>query len=139
MEFLSGAFIFLAAGVIAVPMASKLGLGSVLGYLIAGALIGPFALGLVGDTEHILHFAEFGVVMMLFLIGLELQPRVLWRMRKPILGLGGLQVTLTTMTITAIAMLFDLYWQAIAMSFTPDQPVRRAGGISRSSPCATAD
>ena len=111
MEFLTGAFIFLAAGVIAVPIASKLGLGSVLGYLIAGALIGPFALGLVSDTEKILHFAEFGVVMMLFLIGLELQPSVLWRMRKPILGLGGLQVTITTIIITSIAMMYGMNWQ----------------------------
>ena len=111
MDLLTGAFIFLAAGVIAVPIASKLGLGSVLGYLLAGVLIGPFALKLVDDTENILHFAEFGVVMMLFLIGLELQPRVLWRMRKPILGLGGLQVTITTILICGIAMLFGFVWQ----------------------------
>ena len=111
MDFLTGAFIFLAAGVIAVPIASKLGLGSVLGYLIAGALIGPSVLKLVTDTESILHFAEFGVVMMLFLIGMELQPRVLWRMRNPIIGLGGLQVGLTTLAITGIAMFFGLAWQ----------------------------
>ena len=111
MDFLTGAFIFLAAGVIAVPIASKLGLGSVLGYLIAGALIGPSVLGLVTDIESILHFAEFGVVMMLFLIGMELQPRVLWRMRNPIIGLGGLQVAITTLLITAIAMSFGMAWQ----------------------------
>ena len=111
MDLLTEAFIFLAAGVIAVPIASYFGLGSVLGYLIAGALIGPFVLKLINDAENILHFAEFGVVMMLFLIGLELQPRVLWRMRNPILGLGGLQVTLTTAAITGIAMLFGIYWQ----------------------------
>ena len=111
MDLLTEAFIFLAAGVIAVPIASYLGLGSVLGYLIAGALIGPFVLKLISDAENILHFAEFGVVMMLFLIGLELQPRVLWRMRNPILGLGGLQVTLTTAAITGVAMLFGIYWQ----------------------------
>ena len=111
MDLLIVAFIFLAAGVIAVPIASRFGLGSVLGYLIAGALIGPFALQLVDDTQNIMHFAEFGVVMMLFLIGLELQPQVLWRMRKPILGLGGLQVILTTAAITASAMAFGLAWQ----------------------------
>ena len=111
MDLLTEAFIFLAAGVIAVPIARRLGLGSVLGYLIAGALIGPFALKLIKDTQHIMHFAEFGVVIMLFLIGLELQPQVLWRMRKPIIGLGGLQVTLTTAAITASAMAFGLAWQ----------------------------
>lgn len=72
MELLQEAFVYLAAGVIAVPIATRLGLGSVLGYLLAGALIGPFALGLVSDAEDTMHFAEFGVVMMLFLIGLEL-------------------------------------------------------------------
>jgi len=111
MDLLTAAFIFLAAGVVAVPIASRLGLGSVLGYLIAGALIGPFALKLIDDTQDIMHFAEFGVVMMLFLVGLELQPQVLWRMRKPILGLGGLQVILTTGAITAAAMLLGLDWQ----------------------------
>lgn len=111
MDLLTEAFIFLAAGVIAVPIASRFGLGSVLGYLIAGALIGPFALKLITDTVHIMHFAEFGVVMMLFLVGLELQPQVLWRMRKPILGLGGLQVILTTAAITAAAMVLGLDWQ----------------------------
>ena len=111
MDLLTQAFIFLAAGVIAVPIASRLGLGSVLGYLIAGALIGPSALKLINDTEHVMHFAEFGVVMMLFLVGLELQPQVLWRMRKPILGLGGLQVVLTTLAITGCAMALGLAWQ----------------------------
>ncbi len=111
MDFLTSAFIFLAAGVIAVPIASKLGLGSVLGYLLAGTFIGPSVLGLVNETEDILHFAEFGVVMMLFLIGMEMQPRVLWRMRKPIIGLGGLQVALTTMAIAGIVMLLNFPWQ----------------------------
>ncbi|HPY42406.1 MAG TPA: cation:proton antiporter, partial [Thiolinea sp.] len=111
MALLQEAFIFLAAGVVAVPIASRLGLGSVLGYLIAGVVIGPFVLGFVGDTEHIMHFAEFGVVMMLFLIGLELQPPVLWQLRKPILGMGGLQVILTTLAIAGVAMLFGFSWQ----------------------------
>ena len=111
MALLQEAFLFLAAGVIAVPIASRLGLGSVLGYLIAGVIIGPFVLGFVGETEHIMHFAEFGVVMMLFLIGLELQPPVLWQLRKPILGMGGLQVIVTALMIAGVAMLFGLSWQ----------------------------
>lgn len=105
MELLQNAFIFLAAGVIAVPIASRLGLGSVLGYLMAGALIGPYVLGLVKQPEDVMHFAEFGVVIMLFLIGLELKPSILWRMRMPILGLGGLQVVVTTLALTAVAWL----------------------------------
>lgn len=111
MSLLQEAFVFLAAGVVAVPIASRLGLGSVLGYLIAGVAIGPYALGLVGNAEHIMHFAEFGVVMMLFLIGLELQPNVLWQLRKPILGMGGLQVIVTSLAIAAIAVLSGLTWQ----------------------------
>ncbi|MCL7991687.1 MAG: cation:proton antiporter, partial [marine benthic group bacterium] len=94
------AFVYLAAAVIAVPIAKRLGLGSVLGYLIAGMVIGPFALGLIGEEgQDVMHFAEFGVVMMLFLIGLELRPTLLWEMRKPILGLGGLQVGITTVLL----------------------------------------
>lgn len=111
MTLLLEAFFFLAAGVIAVPIASRLGLGSVLGYLIAGALIGPFALQLISDPETIMHVAEFGVVMMLFLIGLELQPKILWRMRKSILGLGGLQVLLTTLALTGIVIALGMPWQ----------------------------
>ncbi|MRX26538.1 monovalent cation:proton antiporter-2 (CPA2) family protein [Kangiella sp. HZ709] len=112
-SFLFKAFIFLVAAVIGVPIAKRLGLGSVLGYLIAGVLIGPFVFGLVGrDVEDIMHFAEFGVVMMLFLVGLELEPKKLWRMRMPILGLGGLQVLFTGFLFTIIAMLFDQTWQA---------------------------
>ncbi|PCJ30777.1 MAG: potassium transporter [Moraxellaceae bacterium] len=111
-------FIFLVAAVISVPIAKRLGLGSVLGYLIAGAAIGPFALGLVGqDIESIMHFAEFGVVMMLFLVGLELQPSLLWKMRLPILGLGGMQVALTTGTFMAMGIFFGFPWQtALAVS-----------------------
>jgi len=105
------AFIYLLAAVVSVPIAKRAGLGSVLGYLMAGVIIGPFVLALVGNEEGVMHFAEFGVVMMLFLIGLELRPALLWRMRGPILGLGGLQVLLTSMLITAIAMTFGLVWQ----------------------------
>ncbi len=90
------AVIYLAAAIVAVPIAKRLGLGSVLGYLIAGILIGPFVFKLVGDQTDVMHFAEFGVVMMLFLVGLELQPSRLWKLRHSIVGLGGLQVLLTS-------------------------------------------
>jgi Kef-type K+ transport system membrane component KefB len=104
------AFVFLCAAVIAVPIAKRLGLGSVLGYLLAGIAIGP-VIGLVGsETREIQHFAEFGVVMMLFLVGLELEPRMLWQMRNRLLGLGGLQVAITTGLIAAGGLLFGLTW-----------------------------
>jgi monovalent cation:proton antiporter-2 (CPA2) family protein len=107
--FFYQALIYLAAAVVSVPIAKRLGLGSVLGYLIAGIAIGPFVLGLVGEEgQDVLHFAEFGVVMMLFLIGLELQPSLLWRLRSSILGLGGLQVGATGAVITAIAIAVGL-------------------------------
>jgi Kef-type K+ transport system membrane component KefB len=83
------AFIYLAGALVAVPLAKRFGLGSVLGYLLAGVVIGPFVLRLVDSVGDVMHFAEFGVVMMLFLIGLELRPGLLWRMRGPILGMGG--------------------------------------------------
>ncbi|MDB4240826.1 monovalent cation:proton antiporter-2 (CPA2) family protein [Yoonia sp.] len=107
--FLIQATIYLGAAVIAVPLAARLGLGSVLGYLLAGIAIGPLT-GLVGtETKDLQHFAEFGVVMMLFLIGLELDPRALWNMRQRLLGMGGLQVGLTMLAITggSIAMGYD--------------------------------
>jgi len=115
------AFIYLCAAVIAVPLAKRFGLGSVLGYLIAGVLIGP-VLGLVGDeTETLQQYAEFGVVMMLFLVGLEVEPKLLWRMRKLLFGLGGLQVVLTTGVLTGLFMLLGQPWQvalAIGMIFS---------------------
>ncbi|REJ80713.1 MAG: potassium transporter [Acidobacteria bacterium] len=105
-EFFTQAFVYLLAGVVSVPIAKRLGLGSVLGYLIAGVAIGPFALGLVAEEgEDVLHFAEFGVVMMLFLIGLELRPQRLWRMRAQILGLGGVQILLSAVLLGAAAWL----------------------------------
>ncbi|MEZ8516834.1 glutathione-regulated potassium-efflux system protein KefB [Vibrio cyclitrophicus] len=110
-DFLQSSAIFLAAAVVAVPIAQRAGLGSVLGYLLAGVAIGPWGLGLISDVEAILHFSEFGVVLLLFLIGLELNPKKLWQMRAPILGLGGAQVLITTLIITAIACLFGLTWQ----------------------------
>lgn len=106
--FLFQAMIYLGAAVIAVPLAARLGLGSVLGYLGAGIVIGPM-FGLVGtEAKDIQHFAEFGVVMMLFLIGLEVEPRALWDMRRRLLGLGGLQIVLTTAGIMAAAMALGL-------------------------------
>lgn len=104
------AFIYLCAAVIAVPIAKRLGLGSVLGYLLAGIIIGP-VIGLVGsETREIQHFAEFGVVMMLFLVGLELQPRMLWQMRNRLIGLGGLQVGITALLIAGATLLMGVYW-----------------------------
>ncbi|MEZ9649481.1 monovalent cation:proton antiporter-2 (CPA2) family protein [Vibrio lentus] len=104
------AFIYLLAAVIAVPIAKRLGLGSVLGYLIAGVVIGPI-IGLVGEeTTTIQHFAEFGVVMMLFLVGLELKPKMLWAMRNRLMGLGGLQVGGTTAIVMGIALFFGQPW-----------------------------
>jgi len=116
-NFFLSAFIYLAAAVLLVPVAHRLGLGSVLGYLIGGALIGPFVLGWVGGAqgEEALHFAEFGVVIMLFMIGLELEPSRLWRMRGPIFGLGGMQVVFTALAVMGIAMACGLeYKPAIA-------------------------
>ncbi|MCA0937715.1 glutathione-regulated potassium-efflux system protein KefB [Vibrio alginolyticus] len=104
-EFLQSSVVFLSAAVIAVPLAQRFGLGSVLGYLLAGVLIGPWGLGLISDVDAILHFAELGVVLLLFLIGLELNPKKLWQMRGPILGLGGAQVVVTTAVISSIIIL----------------------------------
>ncbi len=115
------AFVYLCAAVVAVPIAKRLGLGSVLGYLIAGIVIGP-VIGLVGsETQEIQHFAEFGVVMMLFLVGLELEPRLLWEMRARLLGLGGLQVAVTAGLIAAIALALGSEWRiavAIGLIFS---------------------
>ena len=111
-SFFFQAFVYLAAAVISVPLAKRLGLGSVLGYLIAGVVIGPFALGLVGEEgQDVLHFAEFGVVMMLFLIGLELEPSRLWRLRVSILGLGGSQVVVTTLLVTGVGLAVGQPWR----------------------------
>jgi len=102
------ALVYLGATVVSVPLAKKLGLGSVLGYLLAGIIIGPFVMGLVGkEAGEVMHFAEFGVVLMLFIIGLELEPSLLWRMRRSIFGLGGLQVLLTAVAITAVALFMN--------------------------------
>jgi len=119
-SFLFQATIYLGAAVIAVPFAARMGLGSVLGYLAAGIVIGPMT-GLVGtETQDLQHFAEFGVVMMLFLIGLELEPRALWNMRDRLVGLGGLQISLTILLIMGGAMAMGYAWTialAIGMIF----------------------
>src|SRR5688572_28812222 len=94
-NFLGQALIYLAAGVIAVPLFKRIGLGSVLGYLAAGMAIGPWGLKLIGEPETVLHFAEFGVVLILFLIGLDLDPQRLWALRRQILGMGGVQLPIS--------------------------------------------
>lgn len=111
-DFLTSSVVFLSAAVVAVPLAQRMGLGSVLGYLLAGVAIGPWGFGLINDVDAILHFSEFGVVLLLFLIGLELNPKKLWQMRRPILGLGGAQVVTTTCLIAGVCMLFSIPWQS---------------------------
>ena len=110
-DYLLLIFIFLCAGVAAVPVASRLGLGSVLGYLVAGVAIGPLLRILRVDVEAVRHLAEFGVVMMLFLVGLELRPALLWRMRARLLGLGGLQVLTTAACAGLVAWLLGQPWR----------------------------
>ncbi len=118
-EFLLLAFLFLVAGVIAVPIASRLGLGSVLGYLLAGIALSPLLVQLDVDVVSIQHFAEFGVVMMLFLVGLELEPRMLWEMKSRLLGLGGLQVGVTAIALAAIALALGYPWSvSLAVGLT---------------------
>ena len=104
--------LFLAAAVVAAPLAKLLRIGNVLGYLLVGVLIGPAALGLVSDVDSVLHLAEFGVIMLLFVIGLELRPRRLWAMRSTIFGLGSAQVAITGVVLAAAAIAFGLAWQA---------------------------
>jgi len=105
VEMLPQAAVFFAAAVIVVPIFRKLGLGAVLGYLAAGALIGPFGFKLINDVEAIMHFAEFGVVLLLFIIGLELQPSRLWTFRNTVFGLGGAQVLISGLVIGAVALM----------------------------------
>lgn len=104
-SLLADAVVYLGAAVLAVPLSKRLGLGSVIGYLAAGIAIGPFGLKLIGDPETVLHFSEFGVVLLLFLIGLELKPSRLWAMRHAIFGLGALQVAVTAALFTAAGLL----------------------------------
>ena len=143
-NILTQTLVYLGAAVVSVPIAKRLGLGSVLGYLIAGVVIGPFALSLVGDQADVMKFAEFGVVILLFLIGLEVQPSMLWDMRKAIFGLGGAQVVGTALAIAAAALALGLPWQTalavglvLAMSSTAivlqtlDEKGLRQGPVGR--------
>ncbi|EEW24204.1 monovalent cation:proton antiporter-2 (CPA2) family protein [Rhodobacter ferrooxidans] len=152
--FLLQASLYLGAAVLIVPISVRLGLGSVLGYLAAGILLGP-VLGLAGsETQDLQHFAEFGVVMMLFLIGLELEPRTLWEMRHRLLGLGGLQVVLTTALIAGVMLALGQAWQValtlgllmslsstaiVLQTLTEKNLLRSAGGRSIFSVLLTQD
>jgi glutathione-regulated potassium-efflux system ancillary protein KefC len=109
--WLINSLIYLSAAVIAVPLSKALGLGSIIGYLAAGIAIGPWGLKLVTDVQTILHFAEFGVVLMLFLVGLELEPRRLWNLRRPIFGWGSAQVLACTALLAATGMAFGVGWK----------------------------
>ncbi|MBC7697243.1 MAG: cation:proton antiporter [Bacteroidia bacterium] len=124
-DFLVQATIYLSSAIFLVPLFKRFGLGSVLGYLIAGILIGPYALKLIPDPEQVLHFAEFGVVLMLFLVGLELESQKVWELRKTLFGLGGLQVVVTIALVTMAAYIIGIAWpislvigMGVAMSST---------------------
>ncbi len=124
-SFLLQGIIYLSAAIIAVPISKRIGLGSVLGYLLAGVAIGPWGFGLINEVETVLHFAEFGVVMMLFLIGLELNLAKLWQLRVPVFLLGGAQVLVTLLITWGLSLAFNLQWQiglvagmGVAMSST---------------------
>ena len=110
-SWLTGTLVYLAAAVIAVPLARFLGLGSIIGYLAAGIVIGPWGLKLVTNPQDMLHFSEFGVVLMLFLVGLELEPKRLWSMRKPIFGWGSVQLFGSAALMLGVAMLFGMDWR----------------------------
>jgi len=112
MDLMQEAFVYLVAALVMVPLSKRLGFGSVLGYLVAGIVIGPSTLGLIKDPDHILHFAELGVVFLLFIIGLELRPSRLWVMRKMVFGLGTAQMLVTAVAITLVGMLFGLEQKA---------------------------
>lgn len=148
------ASIYLGAAVLIVPIAVRLGLGSVLGYLAAGILVGP-VMGLAGaETKDLQHFAEFGVVLMLFLIGLELEPKTLWDMRHKLLGLGGAQVVLTGAAIAAACLALGFAWQVavtlgmmlalsstaiVLQTLTEKSLMRTAGGRASFSVLLTQD
>ncbi|QSQ22200.1 cation:proton antiporter [Pyxidicoccus parkwayensis] len=124
MSFLHQALVFLGAAVVAVPLFKRLGLGSVLGYLTAGAVIGPWGAKLVTDVENILHVSELGVVLLLFVIGLELRPSRLWELRRSVFGMGGAQVLLTGVLLGGIGM---------ALGMTPGAAIIAGFGLSLSS------
>jgi glutathione-regulated potassium-efflux system protein KefB len=132
--------VFLFAAVIAVPLASRLGIGAVLGYLLAGIAIGPWGLGFISDVDEILHFSELGVVFLMFIIGLELNPAKLWRLRSSIFGVGAAQVMLSAAILGGLLMTTGFSWQAavvggigLAMSSTAMAlQLMREKGMSRS-------
>jgi glutathione-regulated potassium-efflux system ancillary protein KefC len=122
-SWLTNSLVFLTAAVAAVPLAKALGLGSIIGYLAAGIVIGPWGLGLVSDVQSILHFAEFGVVLMLFLVGLELEPRRLWELRRPIFAWGSAQMLGCSVVLvaafaamSAVAIGLNWSWQVILVA-----------------------
>ena len=110
VSWITTSLIYLAAAVIAVPLSRALGLGSIIGYLGAGIAIGPWGLRLVTHAQTILSVAEFGVVLMLFLVGLELEPRRLWALRRPIFGWGSVQVGVSALLIGAVGVTFGAHW-----------------------------
>src|SRR5687767_14412340 len=114
--WLTNSLIYLSAAVIAVPLSRALGLGSIIGYLAAGIAIGPWGLALVRNVEDILHFAEFGVVLMLFLVGLELEPRRLWSLRRPIFGWGSAQVLGCAALLCAAGMAAGAPWSVAVVA-----------------------
>ncbi|WP_161538935.1 glutathione-regulated potassium-efflux system protein KefB [Escherichia albertii] len=114
-DFLLAGVLFLFAAVVAVPLASRLGIGAVLGYLLAGIAIGPWGLGFISDVDEILHFSELGVVFLMFIIGLELNPSKLWQLRRSIFGVGAAQVLLSAALLAGLLILTDFSWQAAAV------------------------
>ena len=110
-NYLTDILILVAAAVVAVPISRRLGLGSILGYLAAGAAVGPWGFGFISQVDEIQHIAEFGVVLLLFVIGLQLKPRRLWAMRRAVFGLGGSQVAVTAIILTAIMLALADGWR----------------------------
>jgi potassium efflux system protein len=139
-DLLLAGVLFLFAAVVAVPLAARLGIGAVLGYLLAGIAIGPWGLGFISDVDEILHFSELGVVFLMFIIGLELNPAKLWQLRRPIFGIGAAQVIFSSLILGGLLMLTDFSWQTaviggigLAMSSTAMAlQLMREKGMNRS-------
>ncbi len=139
-DLLLAGVLFLFAAVVAVPLAARLGIGAVLGYLLAGIAIGPWGLGFISDVDEILHFSELGVVFLMFIIGLELNPSKLWALRRSIFGVGAAQVLISAAILAGLLMLTQFSWQAaviggigLAMSSTAMAlQLMREKGMNRS-------